>query len=142
MFPPKRRDEILKDINSKPRFKGALLRSLTGARYFNQLNYNTTQHTLCKELFMMFPVVIYVPKDFYLTSALNKVLLRLQAAGLIHYWHSQIIDERFVKVQESKQPKGIKLAYLSGCFYIWIISCSVSFITFVCEIVTSKMRKS
>lgn len=83
---------------------------------------------------MMFPVVIYVPKDFYLTEAINEKISFLQAAGLIEYWHSQIIDERYLKVIESKQPRGIKLEYLSGCFLIWISSCFFAILIFLGEI--------
>lgn len=88
----------------------------------------------------MFPVVIYVPKDFYLTEAIDRKIEILQAAGLIEYWHSEIIDTRFMKIQESKQPKGIKLEYLSGCFYILLISCTASILMFVYEVIKGKFR--
>lgn len=118
-----------------------MFRSVTGTLYANQLAYNQTQSLMCKEIFMMFPVVIYVPKDFYLTEAINDKIQFLQAAGIIDYWHKEIIDERFLKVVESKEPKGIKFAYLTGCFYIWEILCVVATFVFFGEIVSDKLRK-
>lgn len=134
VFPADRRREIINQITTNPSFKGAMLRSVTGVLYSNQLNFNQTKSLMCKEIFMMFPVVIYVPKDFYLTEAINEKIEFLQAAGLIDYWHSEILDERLLKVQESKEPKGIKLEYLSGCFFIWIIFCSFALVVFFGEI--------
>lgn len=131
------RNNIINEIASN-KIAGALLRSYTGALYANQLNFNKTISLICKEIFMMFPVVIYVPKDFYLTEAIDEKILILQAAGLIEYWHSEIIDTKFMKIYESKQPKGIKLEYLSGCFYMWIMSCSASILTFLGEIFMRK----
>lgn len=139
-FPASERDEILDKISTDPYFKGSLLRSLTGTHYANQRRYNQTQYLICKEIFLMFPVVMYVRKDFYLTSAINRKIEILQAAGLIDYWHSQIIDVRFLKIPESKQPQGIKLKYLTGCFYIWIIYCGLAFLIFVGEIVNFKLK--
>lgn len=93
---------------------------------------------MCKEIFMIIPVVIYVPKDFYLTEILNEKITILQAAGLIDYWHAMIIDRRFLKASKSKEPKGIKIEHLSGCFYIWISSCMFAFIVFIAEVVYGK----
>lgn len=91
---------------------------------------------------MMFPVVMYVPKDFFLTAPINDKILLLQAAGLIEYWHTQIIDKRFLKEPVSKQPRGIKIEYLAGCFYLWAICLSGSILAFICELFSGKLRKS
>jgi hypothetical protein len=135
---PKNRNEILNEISTNSHFDGALLRSLTGALYSNQINYNKTQQLICKEIFMTFPVVIYLAKDFYLTEAINEKITYLQASGLIEYWHSQIIDPRYHNVQESKQPKGIKIEHLSGCFYIWMMSLLFSCLIFLFEVMNQK----
>lgn len=141
MFPPNRRDAILNEIKNNPKFKGAMFRSYTGILYSNQLNLNQTKSVMCKEIFMMFPVVIYVPKNFYLTNAIDEQIQYLQGAGLIDYWHSEIIDQRYLKVQESSEPKPIKLEYLSGCFYIWIGSICLSSLAFIWEVMQWTCQK-
>lgn len=133
------REEILKEISTNPHFKGALFRSYTGTLYYNQIHFNETQYLMCKEIYMTFPVVLYFPKDFYLTSAINKKISLLQAAGLIDYWHSEIIDERYRKIVESNEPRGIKFAYVSGCFWIWFLSCLFSISLFIGEISYEKL---
>lgn len=141
IFSAEHRGKILDEISTNPHFKGALLRSLTGTLYANQFRFNQTQYLICKEIFLMFPVVMYVRKDFYLTSAINKKIESLQAAGLIDYWHGQIIDERFLTIPISKEPKGIKIEYLAGCFYIWSICCVCAFLIFLGEILKAKIGK-
>ncbi|CRK90118.1 CLUMA_CG003836, isoform A [Clunio marinus] len=113
LFPPDRRNEIINEINTNPNFKGALFRSLTGILYYNQLNYNKTQSMICKEMFMMFHVVIYVPKDFYLKEAINQKIQILIASGLIEFWHKSIIDQRFRRIEEDDEPESIKLDFWS-----------------------------
>lgn len=135
----KERDELSVEISTNPEFKGALFKSYTGTLYYNQMHFNQTQYVMCKEIYMTFPVVLYFPKDFYLTGAINKKIAFLQAAGLIDYWHSEIIDERYMKVIESNEPKGIKFQYLSGCFWIWFISCLIAVLTFFGEIFYEKL---
>jgi hypothetical protein len=135
------RNDIINEIATNSKFNGALLRSYTGTLYANQLNFNKTISLICKEIFMMFPVVIYCQKNYFLTEAIDEKIEILQAAGLIDYWHSEIIDTRFMKIEESKQPKGIKFESISGCFYIWIISCTASFLTFFGEVFMGKLLK-
>lgn len=104
---------------------------------------NKTPSLACKEIFMMFPVVIIFSKQFYLTEAINEKLLNIQAAGLIDYWQSEIIDQRLLKRQESSEPKGIKFEYLSGSFYILGISCVFSLLVFLGELFHGRcLRKS
>lgn len=142
MFPAEKRTELVNEIKSNPNFKGAMFRSLTGLQYNNQVNYNKTRSIACKEIFMMLSVVIYVPKNFYLTEALNEKIAIFQAAGLIEHWHSQIIDPRYLKPPESKEPSGIKVEYLSGCFCMWIISCLIAFVVFVIEALRWRFTKN
>lgn len=131
----------MKEILSNPKFKGALFRTLTAVRFANQLHFNETSSLVCKEIFLTIPVVLYFPKNFFLTEAINKKIALLQAAGLIDYWHSQIFDERKLKIIEDKQPRAMKFQYLSGCFYIWSICCCFACLAFVVE-VFARMRHS
>lgn len=118
-----------------------MFRSYYGVLYSNQVNFNSTPSIPCKEIFMMFPVVIYFPRQFFLADAINDKIQYLQAAGLIDYWHSEILDNRLQKRQESNEPKGIKIEYLLGCFFIWGFACIFSFLIFIWEVMKGKWRK-
>jgi hypothetical protein len=139
------RNKVLKDIATIPRFEGTILRTYTGTLYTNQVNFNKIEDRvislMCKEIFNSFHVVLYVPKNFYLIEALDKKIEILQAAGLIDHWHSQIIDPRFLKIVESKEPKRIKLEMLAGCFYTWGIGGVLSLAVFFGEVVMGKLRR-
>jgi hypothetical protein len=130
---------LLYNRSNDPTFRGVFPRSLTGVLYSNQLNYNTSMNLICKEKFMTFSVVIYTRKGFYLLGALNEKIAQLQAAGLIEYWHSEIFDERFLKVQESQEPKPTEVRHLSGCFMIWLMGCFAALVVFICEILHARI---
>lgn len=124
--------------SNDPTFKGAFFRSLTGVLYQNQHNFNGTRYLICKEIFLTIPVVIYVRKGFFLLQPLNERIAMLEAGGLINYWHSQIIDERYLKVIESQDPSAIQLHHLSGGFFLLLFGCLASSLAFICEVLHAK----
>lgn len=117
-----------------PKFNGVFFRSLTGVLYQNQKNFNGTRFLVCKEKFMTIPVVIYVRKRFYLLQSLNEHIWQLDAGGLLDYWHSQIIDTRYLNIIESQEPTAIELHHLTGCFLLLMIGAVIAAIAFVCEL--------
>lgn len=122
-----------------PSFKGAFFRSFTGVLYQNQRNLNGTRYLMCKEKFLTIPVVMYVRKGFYLLQPLNEHIAMLEAGGLINYWHSQIIDERYLEIIESKEPSAIELHQLSGGFFILLFGCFIALLAFICELLYKKL---
>jgi hypothetical protein len=115
---------------------GAFLRSLSGVQYMNQLNHNNTSEifTICRENFMTIPVVIYARKDFFLIDKVNEKIQLVQAAGLIDYWHSQAIDKKNLKADDSSgQPIKLSLRHLLGSFAIWMFGLIIALIMFMAE---------
>lgn len=117
-----------------PNFNGAFFRSLTGVLYQNQQNFNGTRNLIAKEKFLTIPVVIYVRKKFYLLQSLNDRIWQLNAGGLLDYWHSQIIDSRYLNIIESQEPTAIELHHLSGCFMLLLFGLIIAAAAFVCEV--------
>lgn len=130
--------EKLFSRSNDPTFKGAFFRSLTGVLYQNQQNFNGTRLLICKEKFLTIPVVIYVRKGFFLLQPLNERIAMLEAGGLINYWHSLIIDERYLKVIESQDPSAIQIHHLSGGFFLLLFGCLISSLAFICEVLHAK----
>ena len=128
--------------SNDPTFKGAFFRSLTGILYQNQQNFNGTRYLICKEIFLTIPVVVYVRKRFFLLQPLNERIAMLEAGGLINYWHSLIIDERFLKVIESQEPSAIEIHHLSGGFFLLLFGCLISSLAFICEVLHAKLFHS
>jgi hypothetical protein len=137
VFEAKDRNKILTELSRNSAFKGAVFRSYTGTLYANELSIkhnNGSRILLCKELYMMFPVVFYLQKHSYLLNVINEKIEIIKAAGLSDYWHKIIIDERYLKIVESKQPKAIKMKYLVGTFNVLLMGAGVAVFVFVWEL--------
>lgn len=133
--------KIQNQLTTNSNFKGALFRSFYGVLYSNQLNFkynNGTHLQLCKELFLMIPVVFYLQKHSFLLDVVNEQIEIVKASGLSDYWHQSIIDEKYLIVVESKQPKSIKFEYLQGTFNLLLAGHGVAMIAFLWELTKSR----
>lgn len=124
-------------IREDPTFKGAYGTYYTGVIYVNRLMPDP--YTICPEVVMTLPIVIYTKKDFFLLEAINEKLAILNAAGLIRFWHFN--DNGFSTQKESKQPKFMTLEHLKGSFYILLLGVSTSSFVFVAEVLISYVSK-
>jgi hypothetical protein len=89
---------------------------------------------ILKERFVTFPVVIYTRKNFYLNAEIDKNIGILQTAGLIEYWHSLMVDKRFIDIKSEDGPKQLRMSHLKSSFGILIIGLFLAFVAFVFEI--------
>lgn len=135
------RDSAVEQVKN-PNFKGAFSKTLTGALYLNQLNFTTTLYRICKETYMTLPIVMYVQKNFYLLKEINQKILRFQAAGLIEFWHSKSVDNKFLNVEEPTELKPLNIHHLYGAFQIWFCSCLVAGIIFAVELLIVRKIKT
>lgn len=127
------------DQLQNPAFKGCLSHAYTEVLYMN--NVNSINVFMCKEVFMTIPIVIYIPKNFYLTEALNEKIDNLKAAGLIDYWNTMSFEKGKMTQRESTQPKVIKVQHLTGCFQVWICGLLLSSFVFWIENIMIKFCK-
>lgn len=132
-------DQYLNKIRSDPNFKGAVGRSLTRILYANHINSQDRRFTICKEIVMTIPAVIYTPKDFYLMDSLNERIQMLKAAGLIDFWHFQDIDRQISIYEDLEYRKTLTLAQLLGSFQILGIGLGLCFVVFVIELLCHKV---
>lgn len=84
-------------------------------------------------------IVMYYQKNFFLSSAIDEVIRRIQAAGLIEYWHKKF--ERKWKKVEVKGPKKFNFEHLSGVFYILVFGLMIALLIFFGEFVIGRMLK-
>lgn len=82
---------------------------------------------------MTLPVTIYTKQDFYLLSALDKVIQELKASGLIEFWNLLDTDQSFLKSYEKKTPMSLQLKHFTGGFYIYFFGLFFSFLILVFE---------
>ncbi|CAG9809741.1 unnamed protein product [Chironomus riparius] len=100
---------------------------------------NLTNIQVCREHFLLIPIVIYAKKNFFLMQAINEKIEILRAAGLIEYWFLLSLSKEFENKMPN-HPKVLTFDHLSGCFYIWIFGCSLSILALVFELMIEKLK--
>jgi hypothetical protein len=131
-------DHYLEKIRSDPFFKGVYGKPKGFAQYLNK-PLNVTKIKICRDTFLMIPVVIYMRQDFYLVSAINKILLKIEPSGLIDFWESQDV----AKDQHTKEvfrPKALGLGHFKGSFYILLIGWTLSIVGMMVEILIKNLE--
>lgn len=125
-------------VKNDPTFKGAFARSLRMVLYENKISPKSSQKKICKEVFMILPVVIYTRKNFFLLHSLNRKLEFLKQAGLIDHWQIRYANEEALNYKEQRYPRVLELHHLQGCFHVLLFGCFVSFIFFMLEIIVHR----
>lgn len=120
-------------------FKGSLAHGLTEVLYLFNQQPRFNDMFVCKEVFMSVPIVIFTAKDSFLIDALNEKIGYLKSAGLIEYWHMNMLEKSKMEPKQSKIPKVIRTRHLSGCFQVWIAGLALSTFILIFEVVVKKM---
>jgi hypothetical protein len=131
-------EAVIGRVSSDPLFKGCYEKSEQTVLYHNQID--AVKQTICKEIFMRMPVVMYAKKHFFLMPEINEQIKLLNANGLIRHWHDSNVDRRKLMSKETALPKVLKLHNLLGCFQILILGCLVSLAVFIIEVCHAKVR--
>lgn len=122
-------DYYLKKIRGDPSLKGAIGRAVARILYANQNSPLAERYTICKDILMMMPAVIYTRKDFYLMEVINEKIQYFKAAGLVNYWHFHV-----KKLDDGSVPRRVlNFQDLSGAFQILLYGCCSSFLVFIME---------
>jgi hypothetical protein len=123
-------------VRTDSSFKAAFGASLTKTLFEDQVKDKAKRHTICKDVLLTLPKVIYTIKDFYLIDEFNDKIELLKSAGLIEFWYFQFIDKPSTKAKNKKYPQRLKLQHFEGCFGILCCGSFASFVAFVVESLT------
>lgn len=132
------RDHIESHLRQNPHFKGAYIRTQLRVLYLNQLNIKQ-RFNLCQQEFTNIPVVIYTPKNFYLSDEINRNLLFLRDSGLVWYWRYQAINLELANFKDKKIRRKLNYGSLKGCFQILMVGFSLSSLVFTIEVLVNKL---
>lgn len=114
--------------------KEAMVRSFISLLYSSKLGDIEGHFTLIKQNFMVFPVVIYTTKNFYLNDIFNEELQLLTQSGLIDFWRLQEFDMNVLMVKQPNYPKTIKVEHIMGSLQILLIGYGIGLLAFVVEL--------
>lgn len=123
-------------LNSDP--KNGILEVYSDLLYQYNIK-NLTNFQVCREHFLLIPIVIYTKKNFYLLQAINEKIEILRAAGLIDYWFLLSFSKEFGS-KKSESPKVLTFSHLSGSFEIWMYGCILSFVMLILETIINKWK--
>lgn len=134
-------NSVLRKIRSDPNYKGGQIEPLAKILYMNHLAdiMKEPRYQICKEVFMMIPIVIYTQKDYHLLNEINIKLQTFETAGLINYWS---FERNFNRVHDIKQiRKALTLDHLKGAFQILWFGSLIGVIVFILELLSSVLTK-
>jgi hypothetical protein len=132
-------EQIFQQI-SNPNSKKVFSRSSFQSHYLNQYRPIDQRFTICKEILLTLPVVIYTKKDFFLIDELDRKLSDLMAAGLVDHWRHKVLKKH--KNEREKRPKVLTMKKLAGCFHILLCGLAISFVAFIFECgIRKKLKK-
>ncbi|KAG5684346.1 hypothetical protein PVAND_013581 [Polypedilum vanderplanki] len=140
---PLRIKELLSNVLDQ-HFQGSLMLKISQVLYSNRERalHGQQLYKVCKEYFMVIPIVMYMPKNSFLIDPFNKLLLLFQQSGLLNYWTSINEDMKFLDFKtDTSDPKELTLEHLSGPFKILFVGCFISAFGFLIEILWFKMKR-
>lgn len=108
-------------------------------KYFNLLFSPNRRLSITNDRMFMYTPVIYFHKPSMLKDPFNRQLEKFREAGLIGVWKRKYIDNR--KMETTKTSSILQIGSLVTIIQIITIMYTVSFITFVLEVISVKCRR-
>ena len=125
----------LKTLN--PSFKGVVFKYLDTILYLNHLNYKNFTFTLCKERFLMTPIVFYFRKHHYLVEEIDQKIELMHMNGLIQHITSRYFNSIYSKKKlKISERKVLILGHFSGLLKIIGILYGLTLLVFLIETLT------
>lgn len=85
-------------------------------------------------------LVAYLHKTSCLTREFTRVMLELNAAGMIDRFQHMYMDKSFLKEKKGKQePQVIRMIHLTGTLIFWVIGVLTAVTTFLLELIFGKI---
>ncbi|KAG5667104.1 hypothetical protein PVAND_015103 [Polypedilum vanderplanki] len=124
-----------------PLSQHAVSSSLEQILYYNKLNYKNNTLTVCREHLFTFQYGIYFRKNSYLTRIFNKKISLFKSAGLIDFWSSDFISNKYLNMKiDDDGPRKINMEHLLGSFELFVAGALISIIIFIFEVLAVKFR--
>jgi hypothetical protein len=138
--PTEKIDYYMNKVQTDSSFKATFSDSVTTISYKDQKKDKDVRHTICKDVLLTLPKVIYTIKDFYLLDEFNDKIELLKSAGLIDFWFFQLVDKQASTEKVKQHSKSLNLQHFEGCFGILFCGNFVGFIALVFEVSMKKYR--
>lgn len=122
--------------------KAAMMTTMMSVAFANQKTYRNFTLKTCKQELMMANLVFYFQKDFFLKTAIDRMINELSTAGIITHWIDTYIDKKFLNWKSLNfGPNKLQMHHLIGVFNVGFIGLGISIVVFVIELSTVKFKK-
>lgn len=133
---PKHIAQVWKQLRN-PEFKGAQLYIEDSMNYQNYKDWPEKPIISAKEYVNMENLVIFYPKNSFLTPSFNRQLDNLNAGGLINHWAIEgQHKDFFIKRLDEKMPSSLNLSQIRGAFYLFVGCLGLSVALFAFELIS------
>ncbi|XP_059619125.1 uncharacterized protein LOC132263398 [Phlebotomus argentipes] len=131
-----------RERSSSPDFDGVVVTPALNIAYLNEKHSNEhVQYRRAKEQVVTLYYCIFLRKYSYLMKPFDKELWKYVESGLINRWTSIFYNIKYLKEVERKSGlKPLTLDQLSGIFAAYAILLSLSFVVFLLEMLSRKLR--
>lgn len=128
----------IKTLN--PSFKGVVFNYIDQVMYQNTLNENFT-FKICKQQFLINPIVFYFRKNHYLVEEVNARIDLLLANGIIEKIRTSYSDPKFLKAdKETAEQKMLTIENFVGVFLMFGLCCLLATSAFALEMMTNNKK--
>lgn len=111
--------------------KATYMVTLMDVMWANQRHLKKFVHKTCKEVMMTNSIVLYYPKNFYLSDAIDKKLSIFISSGIKGHWLNKFMNKPSSVYKRG--PKQFTVQRLAGFFNVFLIACALSFAIFLLE---------
>ena len=99
-------------------------------------------YNVLNEIVLTVPTVFYMRKNSHLTNIINQKIDDLLSNGLINYWISKYLDEKYLRLKaQDGGPDVLNLDELYGAFQLLVIGLICSFISFIVEVLRTRINR-
>lgn len=131
----------MQNLTLNPAFKGAIVTSNVEVTHLNQKFHNA--YTVCREEVLKMPAVYYMHKGSYLGKVFNEKIDDLKSSGLIDYWISKYLNQRYLHLKKSVAgPRKLSFQELYGTVQLLLLGNFVVITAFAFELIVQKLNRN
>ncbi|XP_070491373.1 uncharacterized protein [Chironomus tepperi] len=110
--------------------------------YMNKHSINGISYSVLNEIVLTVPTVFYMRKNSYLTNIINEKIDDLLSNGLINYWISKYLDDKYLRLKPLEGgPDVLDIDELYGAFQLLVLGLICSFISFIVEVLRMNINR-
>jgi hypothetical protein len=130
---------FINKLVNNPTAKYAVIRLAVKLYYQNQRLPANLRFVICKEPFIMAPMIMFTQKNSVFMEEINQKLELFISAGLTELWIKKFLNSKAKEFGNHQTALSVEI--MEGCFVLLMMGISASFIAFLVEKLCGKFIK-